>query len=155
MKTGIEALIEQNFAPLKGKRVGVITAQTGVTEDGRRIIDVLAQAPEVKLTAIFAPEHGVDGTRDDRNVADSVDRTTGVPIFSLYNEGRYRPTAEMLKDVDALVFDIQQNGARFLTRFLRVLPGRADPAGCRELPCRIPAAVPALVPLPPHLGFVS
>lgn len=116
MKTGLEVLIEQGFAPLKGKRVGVVTAQTGITEDRRRIIDVLAQAPGVKLTAIFAPEHGLTGTRQDRNIEDGVDEATGVPVYSLYNEGRYRPTPEMLKDVDALVFDIQQNGARFLTR---------------------------------------
>lgn len=116
MKTGLEVLIEQGFAPLKGKRVGVVTAQTGVTEDRRRIIDVLAQAPGVKLTAIFAPEHGLTGTRQDRDIGDSIDEATGVPVYSLYNEGRYRPTPEMLKDVDALVFDIQQNGARFLTR---------------------------------------
>ncbi len=116
VKTGLEALIEQDFAPLKGKRVGVITAHTGVTEDRRRIIDVLAQAPGVKLVAIFTPEHGLEGNRQDRKIDDSIDRATGVPIYSLYNEGRYRPTPEMLKDVDALIFDIHQNGARFLTR---------------------------------------
>jgi uncharacterized protein YbbC (DUF1343 family) len=116
VKTGLEVLIEQGFAPLKDKRVGVVTAQTGITEDRRRIIDVLAQAPGVKLTAIFTPEHGLTGTRQDRNIGDSIDEATGVPVYSLYNEGRYRPTPEMLKDVDALVFDIQQNGARFLTR---------------------------------------
>ena len=116
VKTGLEVLIEQDFAPLKGMRVGVITAHTGVTEDRRRIIDVLAQAPGVKLAAIFAPEHGLEGIREDRNIGDGIDRSTGVPVFSLYNEGRYRPTPEMLKDVDALVYDIPQNGARFLTR---------------------------------------
>ena len=116
VKTGLEVLIEQNFGPLQGKRVGVITAQTGVTEDRRRIVDVLAHAPGVTLTAIFAPEHGLEGTRDDRKIEDGTDRATGVPVYSLYNEGRYRPTPEMLKDVDALVFDIHQNGARFLTR---------------------------------------
>jgi uncharacterized protein YbbC (DUF1343 family) len=116
VRTGIEVLIEQDFAPLRGMRVGVITAHTGVTEDRRRIIDVLANAPGVKLTAIFAPEHGLEGIREDRNVGDGVDRVTGVPIYSLYNQGRYRPTPEMLKDVDALVYDIHQNGARFLTR---------------------------------------
>ncbi len=116
VKTGLEVLIEQKLAPLQGKRVGVITAQTGVTEDRRRIVDVLAQAPGVKLTAIFTPEHGLEGNRQDRNIQDSVDRATGVPVYSLYNEGRYRPTPEMLKDVDALIYDIQQNGARFLTR---------------------------------------
>ncbi len=116
VKTGLEVLIEQRFAPLEGKRVGVITAQTGVAEDGRRLIDILAAAPGVKLTAIFTPEHGLEGNREDRNISDSVDAATGVPIYSLYNEGHYRPTPEMLKDVDALVYDIQQNGARFLTR---------------------------------------
>ncbi|MBI1896461.1 MAG: DUF1343 domain-containing protein [Acidobacteria bacterium] len=116
VKTGLEVLIEQDFAPLKGMRVGVITAHTGVTEDRRRIIDVLAHAPGVKLTAIFTPEHGLEGTREDRNIGDGIDRQTGVPVYSLYNEGRYRPTPEMLEHVDALVYDIQQNGARFLTR---------------------------------------
>jgi uncharacterized protein YbbC (DUF1343 family) len=116
VKTGLEVLIEQKFAPLQGKRVGVITAQTGVTEDRRRIIDVLAHAPGVKLAAIFAPEHGLEGTRDDNKIGDGVDSATGVPVYSLYNEGRYRPAPEMLKGLDALVFDIQQNGVRFLTR---------------------------------------
>ena len=93
VKTGLEVLIEQGFAPLQGKRVGVVTAQTGVTEDRRRIIDVLAPAPGVRLTAIFAPEYGLTGTRDDRNIEDSMDKAAGVPVYSLYNEGRYRPDA--------------------------------------------------------------
>jgi uncharacterized protein YbbC (DUF1343 family) len=114
--TGLEVLIEQRFVPLAGKRIGVVTAQTGVTEDRRRIIDVLASAPGVKLTAIFTPEHGLEGTREDRKIDDAVDKATGVPIYSLYNEGKYRPTPEMLANVDALVYDIHQNGARFLTR---------------------------------------
>lgn len=114
--TGLDVLIEHNFAELEGKRVGVITAQTGVTEDRRRVIDVLAAAPGVKLVAIFTPEHGLEGSRQDRKIDDGIDQATGVRIYSLYNEGRYRPTPEMLADVDALVFDIHQNGARFLTR---------------------------------------
>lgn len=116
VKTGLDVLIAQDFAPLKGKRAGVITAQTGVTEGGRRIVDVLAHAPGVKLVAVFAPEHGLEGDREDRNIEDSVDRATGVPIYSLYYAGRYRPAPEMLKDVDVLAYDIQQKGARFLTR---------------------------------------
>lgn len=116
VKTGLEMLIEQGFAPLKGKRVGVITSQTGTTYDRRHIIEVLAKAPGVKLTAIFAPEHGITGTREDRNIDDSVDERTGVPIYSLYNRGQYRPTPAMMKDVDVLIYDIEQNGARFLTR---------------------------------------
>src|SRR5215831_1910273 len=74
VKTGLDVLISQEFAPLKGKRVGVITAATGVTEDGRRIVDVLAHAPGVKLTAIFAPEHGLSSNREDRNIENSVDQ---------------------------------------------------------------------------------
>jgi uncharacterized protein YbbC (DUF1343 family)/CubicO group peptidase (beta-lactamase class C family) len=116
VKTGLDVLMEQNFAPFQGKRVGIITNQTGRTEDGRRIIDVFAHAPNVRLTAIFSPEHGLEGVRQDRNIGDGVDVATGVPVYSLYNEGRYRPTPEMLKDVDVLVYDIHQNGARFLTR---------------------------------------
>jgi uncharacterized protein YbbC (DUF1343 family) len=116
VKTGLDVLIAQDFAPIKGKRVGVITAQTGVSEDGRRVIDVLAHAPGVKLVAIFSPEHGLEGNRDDRNIGDSIDKASGAPVYSLYNAGHYRPTPEMLKDVDALIYDIQQHGARFLTR---------------------------------------
>jgi uncharacterized protein YbbC (DUF1343 family) len=116
VKTGLDVLIAADFAPIQGKRVGVITAQTGVSEDGRRIIDVLAHAPGVTLTAIFAPEHGLEGNRDDRNIGNSIDQVTGVPVYSLYNAGHYRPTLEMLKDVDVLIYDIQQHGARFLTR---------------------------------------
>jgi uncharacterized protein YbbC (DUF1343 family) len=116
VKTGLDVLIAENFAPIQGKRVGVITSQTGVSEDGRRIIDVLAHAPGVKLVAIFSPEHGLEGNREDRNIGNSSDEATGVPVYSLYNAGYYRPTPEMLKDVDVLIYDIQQHGARFLTR---------------------------------------
>jgi len=133
VKTGLDVLIAQEFAPLQGKRVGVITAATGVTEDGRRIVDVLAHAPGVKLTAIFAPEHGLSSNREDRNIEDSVDQATGVPIYSLYNAGHYRPTPEMLKDVDVLVYDIQQNGARFLTR-ITTLGYTMEAAGQKGIP---------------------
>jgi len=115
VKTGLEVLIEQEFAPLKGKRVAVITAQTGLTEDRRRVVDVLARAPAVRLVSVFTPEHGLEGNREGA-VEDGVDPATGIPVYSLYKPGRYRPTPEMLRDVDALVYDVQQHGARFLTR---------------------------------------
>jgi uncharacterized protein YbbC (DUF1343 family) len=112
-KTGIDVLREQNFAPLQGKRVGLITNHTGVDSAGRRTIDVLAHADGVKLVALFSPEHGIAG-RMDSSVADATDAATGLPIFSLFGETR-RPTAEMLANLDALVFDIQDAGVRFYT----------------------------------------
>lgn len=115
VKTGLDVLVEKNFEPLTGMRVGLLTAETAITLDGRRAIDVLAQAPKVKLVAIFAPEHGLSATRSGQ-IEDGVDEATGVPIHSLYQSGRHRPTPEMMKDVDAFVYDIPQFGARFLTR---------------------------------------
>ena len=111
--TGIDVLEQQNFAPLQGKTVGLVTNQTGVDREGRRTIDVLAHAPGVKLVAIFSPEHGIFG-KEDANVASSTDAATGLPIYSLYGETR-RPTEEMLHGLDALVFDIQDAGVRFYT----------------------------------------
>ena len=112
-KTGIDVLEEEQFAPLRGKRVGLITNQTGVDAAGRRTIDVLAHADGVQLAAIFSPEHGLAG-QVDANVAATTDLATGLPVFSLYGETR-RPTDEMLKGPDALVFDIQDAGVRFYT----------------------------------------
>jgi uncharacterized protein YbbC (DUF1343 family)/CubicO group peptidase (beta-lactamase class C family) len=110
---GIDILEQENFAPLQGKRVGLITNQTGMDREGRRTIDVLAHAPGVKLVAIFSPEHGIFGKEDTR-VASSTDAATGLPIYSLYGETR-RPTGQMLQDLDALVYDIQDAGVRFYT----------------------------------------
>jgi uncharacterized protein YbbC (DUF1343 family) len=112
-KTGIEVLIEQGFAPLRGKRVGLITNHTGLARDGRRTIDVLAAAPGVELVALFAPEHGLAG-REEGKVAGATDAVTGLPVYSLYGETR-RPTDEMLRGLDALVFDLQDAGVRFYT----------------------------------------
>ena len=115
VRTGLDVLIEENFQPLAGKRVGLATNQTGITLDGRRNIDVFAHAPNIKLTAIFSFEHGLNGTREDTHIGNTVDEATGVPIYSLYNENVRKPTAAMLKDVDVLVYDKQDNGARFYT----------------------------------------
>jgi uncharacterized protein YbbC (DUF1343 family) len=112
-KTGIEVLEQQGFAPLRGNRVGLITNQTGVDFEGRRTIDVLAHARGVKLVAIFSPEHGILG-QADAGIGDSTDAATSVRIYSLFGQTR-RPTAEMLRNVDALVFDIQDAGVRFYT----------------------------------------
>ncbi len=113
VKTGIDVLEDLKFAPLRGKRVGLITNQTGIDASGRRTIDVLAHAPGVKLVAIFSPEHGIFGREDDR-VSSATDASTGLPVYSLYGETR-RPTVAMLNGTDALVFDIQDAGVRFYT----------------------------------------
>ena len=110
---GIDVLEQGHFAALQGKTIGLITNQTGVDREGRRTIDVLAHAPGVKLTAIFSPEHGIFG-KEDSKVASSTDAVTGLPIYSLYGETR-RPTEEMLRGLDALVYDIQDAGVRFYT----------------------------------------
>jgi uncharacterized protein YbbC (DUF1343 family) len=113
-KPGIDVLEEQNFASLRGKRVGVVTNQTGVDSRGRRTIDVLARADGVKLVAIFSPEHGIAANADVSVVANATDAATGLPIYSLYGETR-RPTDAMLKGIDVLVFDVQDAGVRFYT----------------------------------------
>jgi uncharacterized protein YbbC (DUF1343 family) len=113
-KTGVDVLEEEKFAALRGKRVGLITNQTGVDSAGHRTIDVLAHAEGVKLVAIFSPEHGIAGKVEDATIANETDAATGLPVFSLYGETR-RPTAEMLANLDALVFDIQDAGVRFYT----------------------------------------
>jgi uncharacterized protein YbbC (DUF1343 family) len=103
----------QKFAPLAGKRVGLITNQTGIDRHGRSTIDLLAHAPGVKLLALFSPEHGIRGKVDER-VSSSTDKATGLPVYSLYGETE-RPTDAMLAGIDALVFDVQDAGVRFFT----------------------------------------
>jgi uncharacterized protein YbbC (DUF1343 family) len=101
------------FRQLQGMRVGLITNHTGRDRRGRQTIDVLREAPGVKLAALFSPEHGIRGLLDEK-VSDERDEKTGLPVFSLYGETR-RPKAEQLKELDALVFDIQDIGSRFYT----------------------------------------
>ncbi|MGD0258269.1 MAG: exo-beta-N-acetylmuramidase NamZ domain-containing protein [Verrucomicrobiota bacterium] len=110
---GIDVLVRQKFAPLKGLRVGLISNHTGEDRDRNPTIDLLKNAPGVELKALFSPEHGIRGAVDE-GVADSVDAKTGLPVYSLYGE-RSKPTPEQLKDLDALVFDIQDIGCRFYT----------------------------------------
>ncbi len=115
--TGIDVLESQGFVPLQGKRVGVLTNQTGVDSTGRRTIDVLAHAPGVQLTAIFSPEHGVAGALDTTRIGNSRDAATGVQVYSVYggtDESR-RPPQDVLKQLDAVVIDMQDAGVRFYT----------------------------------------
>jgi uncharacterized protein YbbC (DUF1343 family) len=111
--TGIDVLEAQKFAPFAGKRVGLITNQTGIDRNRRSTIDLLAHAPGVKLAALFSPEHGIRGTFDER-VSSTTDDATGLPVYSLYGETE-RPTDAMLAGLDTLVFDIQDAGVRFYT----------------------------------------
>jgi len=111
--TGIDVLSAENFLPLKGLRVGLITNHTGLDSKGQRTIDLLRNAPDLKLNAVFSPEHGLSG-KDDKRVNSTTDPATGLPVYSLYSSTR-RPTDEMLKDLDALVFDVQDAGVRFYT----------------------------------------
>jgi uncharacterized protein YbbC (DUF1343 family)/CubicO group peptidase (beta-lactamase class C family) len=110
---GIDVLRAENFAPLKGLRVGLLTNHTGRARDGAATIDLLAAAPDVKLTALFSPEHGIRGILDE-SVPSSRDEKTGLPINSLYGDTR-RPTAAMLSGLDAIVIDLQDIGTRFYT----------------------------------------
>jgi uncharacterized protein YbbC (DUF1343 family)/CubicO group peptidase (beta-lactamase class C family) len=111
--TGIDVLERDNFKQLAGLRIGLVTNHTGRDREGRPTIDILHKAPGVKLVALFAPEHGIRGVADE-NISDSKDDLTGLPIYSLYGDTR-RPKQEQLKDIDALVYDIQDIGVRFWT----------------------------------------
>jgi uncharacterized protein YbbC (DUF1343 family) len=112
---GIDVLREEGFQILKGKRVGLITNPTGVDSKLRSTIDILFNAPEVKLVALFGPEHGVRGNHEGGASVDSyTDPTTKLPVYSLYGKTR-KPTPEMLKGIDVLVYDIQDIGCRSYT----------------------------------------
>ena len=112
--TGIDVLERDGFKQLEGRKVGLITNHTSRNRSGRSTIEVLAGANNVKLVALFSPEHGIRGF-EDGPVGNTRDQKTGLPVYSLYEKDRRRPTAEMLKDIDTLVFDIQEVGTRFYT----------------------------------------
>ena len=115
MKPGIDVLRERGFDILKGKRVGLITNATGVTSDLQSTVDVLFDAPGIKLVALYSPEHGVRGDVDAGKEINSFnDPRTGLPVYSLYGKTR-RPTKEMLQGIDVLVYDIQDIGVRSYT----------------------------------------
>lgn len=114
VQTGIDVLQRENFRQLAGKRVGLITNHTGRARSGKSTAELFQQASEVQLTTLFSPEHGFEGKLDVAHIEDGKDAETGLKVFSLYGETR-RPTADMLANVDTLVFDIQDIGARFYT----------------------------------------
>ena len=115
VRLGIEVLLSDSLHLIRGKRVGLITNHSGVVPDGRSTIDLLNRAPGVRLTALFAPEHGIRGAAAaGARIESGVDSATGIPIYSLYGATRI-PTADMLKDVDVLLYDIQDVGSRTYT----------------------------------------
>ena len=111
---GIDVLEKNNFKDLEGLKIGLVTNQTGRNLAGKPTIDVLKEAKNVQLVALFSPEHGIRGELDQSKIDDSKDEKTGLPVYSLYGETR-RPKPEQLKDLDAIVYDIQDVGARFYT----------------------------------------
>jgi uncharacterized protein YbbC (DUF1343 family) len=120
VRTGLSVLLEDSLRLIAGKRVGLITNQAGVDEKGRSGIDLLYTDPRVKkagttLVALFAPEHGIRGTEDHTNVADSRDEKTGLPIYSLYGAMTVAPPDSVLKKIDVLVVDLQDVGTRTWT----------------------------------------
>lgn len=115
VKTGIEVLRDRNFDVLQGKRIGLVTNPSGVDSNLKSTVDILYGAPEVELVALYGPEHGVRGDKyAGDKVDDSTDPATGLPVYSLYGKTR-KPTAEMLKGIDVMVYDIQDVGVRSYT----------------------------------------
>jgi uncharacterized protein YbbC (DUF1343 family)/CubicO group peptidase (beta-lactamase class C family) len=112
-RTGLDVLEQNDFKIFQGKRIGLITNQTGVDRQGRRNVDAMLAAG-INVAALFSPEHGIAGIEDRPNLGDAVDTITGIKVWSLYGK-TLRPTPEMLRGLDALVFDIQDIGTRFYT----------------------------------------
>ena len=112
--SGIDVLRRDGFRQLKGRKVGLITNQTGVARDGTHALELLHESDAVDLVALFSPEHGLEGKLDVARIADSRHDGSGLPVFSLYGKIR-RPRPEMLEGIDTLVFDIQDIGTRFYT----------------------------------------
>jgi uncharacterized protein YbbC (DUF1343 family) len=115
VKPGIDVLRDQGFDILKGKRVGLITNATGVTSELQNTVDILFNSPQVKLVALYAPEHGVRGdAAAGKEINGFNDARTGLPVYSLYGKTR-KPTKDMLRGIDVLVYDIQDIGVRSYT----------------------------------------
>jgi uncharacterized protein YbbC (DUF1343 family)/CubicO group peptidase (beta-lactamase class C family) len=112
---GIDILEKNGFKDLEGKKIGLVTNHTGRNLAGKSTIDILHEAKNVDLVSIFAPEHGIRGELDTEKIDDTKDEKTGLPVYSLYKDGMRRPKPEQLAGLDAIVYDIQDIGARFYT----------------------------------------
>ncbi len=132
IRTGADVLAASGFEMLRGKRVGLIANHT-TTVGGRHLADLLKTADGVRLVALFGPEHGIRGDADaGARIDDGRDAATGVPVYSLYGRNR-KPTDEMLRDVDVLVYDVQDVGARFYT-FISTMGLSMQSAAKRGIP---------------------
>lgn len=125
--SGIDMLKRNKFRQLRGRRIGLITNHTGIDRERNTTIDLLHNAPGLKLVALFSPEHGIRGNLDQAEIKDDRDQKTGLPIYSLYGNSR-RPTQEQLKGIDTLVFDIQDIGCRFYTYISTMTYGMEEAA---------------------------
>ena len=112
--TGADILVSENLDLLKGKNLGIITNQTGVMQNGKHLVDSLLNIPGIKIKTLFGPEHGIRGNSADGKIISDTTDESGVRIFSIYGSTK-KPTPEMLKDIDLLIFDMQDVGARFYT----------------------------------------
>jgi uncharacterized protein YbbC (DUF1343 family) len=112
---GIDILERDKFKQLDGLKIGLVTNHTGRNLAGKQTIDILKEAANVTLVSLFSPEHGIRGELDTEKIDDSKDEKTGLPVYSLYKDGMRRPKPEQLAGLDAIVYDIQDIGARFYT----------------------------------------
>ncbi len=132
VQSGLDVLASQGFEALKGLQVGLITNQTGRDAKGQSTIDVLWNAPQVKLVALFSPEHGIRGNLEHgKRVNNFVDTKTHLPVYSLYGDTR-KPIPEMLNSIDVLVFDMQDVGTRFYT-YLTTMAMAMEAAAARKI----------------------
>jgi uncharacterized protein YbbC (DUF1343 family)/CubicO group peptidase (beta-lactamase class C family) len=129
---GIDVLEKNNFKELEGLKIGLVTNQTGRNLAGKPTIDVLKEAQNVRLVALFSPEHGIRGELDQSKINDSTDEKTGLPIYSLYGDTR-KPKPEQLANLDVIVFDIQDIGTRFYT-YISTLKGVMEEAAKAKKP---------------------
>ena len=132
VRTGLDVQVEEKFALFAGKRVGLITNHTGLARDGRRNIDLMLAAG-VPLKALFSPEHGIAGLEDHENIKGTTDAASQLPVYSLYEGTRRKPTPEMLAGLDLLVFDIQDIGARYYT-YVCAMANAMEAAAENKLP---------------------
>jgi len=130
--TGLDVMAASGFAELKGRRVGLITNRTGISRTGRRNVDLMLEAG-IDVAALFSPEHGIGADQERNAINHSRDPATGIPIWSLYGTDGPRPTAQMLKNTDALVFDIQDVGVRFYT-YISTMTYAMEQAARHKLP---------------------
>jgi uncharacterized protein YbbC (DUF1343 family) len=133
LRLGMEVLLSDSIELVQNRRIGLITNHTGVDREGRSLIDRLAEHPEVELVALYSPEHGIRGEeRAGAPISDGVDADTGLPVHSLYGSTR-KPTPSMLEDVDVLLFDMQDVGARYYT-YVSTMALAMEAAGENQIP---------------------